>query len=421
MKVGKHTLLIDGNYFVFSRLFVMPKPKTGKLLDDEKQQAQFMRKLAIDFASEMRKLRTFVDDVVLAVDSKSWRKDLYPEADYKGTRKQSDGVDWSALYHVYEEFQKVLSSKGITVQQVQGAEADDVLFGWSTMLNNRGKSCIVWTGDRDLIQLVNYSTANDAHTLWYYNTKKSLMAYEGFMQDMIESAATDLSTDDMLFNMGGQSMMRDRYQRQILDWITANKIEVTEVNCDQFIFNKILVGDKSDNIQSVVTWQKEMKDGTLRRYSVTDKMADIVYAQFVKECNDFTIENLFSSEYKDKLVDIIYRVGGHGNQNLIKSCLSNNIALMLLHNKTIPDPIQRAIYGAIERDWEGALDNIEHVVDMEKILEGTGWLSDKGSFAPDPFAGMDIPVETKKEPMKLVGKKTNEAAKPAVKKLNNLF
>jgi 5'-3' exonuclease len=424
MKVGKHTLLIDGNYFVFSRLFVLPKPKSGKLLGDDKQQAQFMRKLAIDFASEMRKLRTFVDDVVLTVDSKSWRKDLYPDADYKGTRKQNEDVEWSAVYAVYEEFQRILASKGITVHQIQGAEADDVLFGWSTMLNNRGKSCLVWTGDRDLIQLVNYSTANDAHTIWYYNTKKSLFAYEGFMKDMEESAAGEMTSDDMLFNMGGQHMMRDRYQRQILDWINTNKIEVTEVNCDEFIFNKILVGDKSDNIPSVLTWQKELKAGTLRKYSITDKMASAIFNQMLKEHKTFTVENLFSNEYKDQLVDVIYRVAGTGNASLIKSSLTNNIALMLLHTKTIPDPIQKAIYGAIERDWEGAIDNIENVVDMDKILEGTDWLTDKGSFAPDPFAGMDIPGE--KKPMKLVGKKTDKTeidkrSKEITKNLNNLF
>jgi len=421
MKVGKHTLLIDGNYFVFSRLFVMPKPKSGKLLGDDKQQAQFMRKLAIDFASEMRKLKTFVDDVVLTVDSKSWRKDLYPEADYKGTRKQNEDVEWSAVYAVYEEFQRILATKGVTVHQIQGAEADDVLFGWSTMLNDRGKSCIVWTGDRDLIQLVNYSTANDAHTIWYYNTKKSLFAYEGFVKDMELSAASDLSTEDMLFNMGGQHMMRDNYQRQILEWITANKIEVSEVDCDYFIFNKILTGDKSDNIPSVLTWQKELKAGTLRKYSITDKMADAIYDQFIKECQSFTVENLFSNELKDKLVDIIYRVVGTGNTNLIKGNLTNNIALMLLHTKTIPDPIQRAIYNAIEKDWEGAIDNIDNVLDMDKILANTDWLGDKGSFAPDVFSGFDIPKEESK-PMKLVGKKTEtKNNKETIKGLNNLF
>ena len=241
MKVGKHTLLIDGNYFVFSRLFVLPKPKTGQLLGDDKQMSQFMRKLAIDFASEMRKLKMFVDDVVLTVDSKSWRKDLYPEADYKGTRKQSSDVNWQGVYSVYEEFQKILQAKGVTVHQIQGAEADDVIFGWSTALNNRGKSCIVWSGDRDLIQLVNYSKTNDAHTIWYYNTKKSLYAYEGFEKDMNTSIANDMNTDDLLFNMGGEHMTRDTYQTNILSWVKDLKIEVTEVDCDRFIFNKILI------------------------------------------------------------------------------------------------------------------------------------------------------------------------------------
>jgi 5'-3' exonuclease len=417
MKVGKHTLLIDGNYFVFSRLFVLPKPKTGKLLGDDKQKKQFMRKLSIDFASEMRKLGGFVDDVVLTVDSKSWRKDLYPDAGYKGTRKPNSNVEWSAVYEVYEAWQEILATKGVVVHQIQGAEADDVLFGWSTMLNNRGKSCLVWTGDRDLIQLVNYSKANDAHTIWYYNTKKSLYAYEGFMQDMIESAAADMSEDDMLFNMGGQHMMRDRYQKQILDWTIANKIETTEVDCEKFIFIKILTGDKSDNIPSVVTWQKEMKGGKLRSYSITDKLATKIYEQFIKEGETFKIDYLFSEEQKDRLVDIIYRVIGRTSTNLIKNNLTNNIALMLLHNRTIPDSIQRAIYSAIEKDWEGALDSIEVVQDMEKILEGSGWLEGKSSYAPDPFAGMDIPKEEKVKPMKLVGKKTKNIKKDPTKKL----
>lgn len=412
MKVGKHTLLIDGNYFVFSRLFVLPKPKNGKLLGDDKQKSQFMRKLAIDFASEMRKLKMFVDDVILTVDSKSWRKDLFPAAEYKGTRKQNSSVDWTAVYEVYEAFQDIVATKGVTVHQIQGAEADDVIFGWSAALNARGKSCIVWSGDRDLIQLVNYSETNDAHTLWYYNTKKTLYGYEGFGKDMETSASKDMTEDDMLFNMGGQHMLRDDYQRDILDWVNANKISIVEVDCDKFIFQKILTGDKSDNIGSVVTWQKEMKNGKLRNYSITDKTADLIWDQYIKEYNkDFTIDFLFSSEAKDVLVDIIYRVVGHSSETLIKTNLTQNIALMLLHNKTIPDPIQKAIYAAIEKDWEGAIENKNSIMEMDKILEGTDWLegAKKNNFAPDPFAGMDFPKE--ESPMKLVGKKTTKTIK----------
>jgi hypothetical protein len=362
----------------------------------------------------------FVDDVVLTVDSKSWRKDLYPEADYKGTRKQSSSVDWTAVYGVYEEFQKIVAKKGVTVHQIQGAEADDVIFGWSTMLNARGKSCIVWSGDKDLIQLVNYSNTNDAHTLWYYNTRKQLYAYKGFEQDMVTSAAADLSTDDMLFNMGGQTMLRDNYQGDIMGWINANKISIEEIDCDEFILKKILTGDKSDNIPACVTWQKEMKTGKLRNYSLTMKHADTIYDQFIKEYDNFIIDHLFSSEYKDKLSDIIYRVVGHSTPTLIKVALSTNIALMLLHNKTIPDAIQRAIYDSIEKDWEGAIENKDSIMEMDKILEGTGWLDKENSFAPDAFAGMDIPKEDskpKRKPMKLVGKKTKKVTKDPTKKL----
>lgn len=426
MKVGKHTLLIDGNYFVFSRLFVLPKPTSGKLLGDAKQKALFMRKLSIDFASEMRKFKGFVDDAVIAVDSKSWRKDLYPEAEYKGTRKQKSDVDWTAVYQIYEDFQEIMQKHGVTVHQISGAEADDVLFGWSTMLNDRGKSCIVWTGDRDLIQLVNHSAANNAHTVWYYNTKKTLYAYPGFVNDMETSAAQNMEADDMLFNMAGQHMQRDDYQSRIIDWIKQNNVQVEEVDCDEFIFTKILVGDKSDNIQSVVTWHKEMKNGTLRTYSITDKMAEKIFDQFTKEHSDFTIDYLFSTEHKDVLSDIIYRVTGHSNINLIKVNLTKNIALMLLHTRIIPDSIQRAIFEAIDRDWEGALNNAENLLEMNKILAGTKWLDKKHSAGPDVFAGMSIPEEpiSRKEPIKIVGKKSSEIetkANAKTKKLNNLF
>ena len=85
---------------------------------------------------------------------------------------------------------------------------------------------------------------------------------------------------------------------------------------------------------------------------------------------------------------------------------------MLLHNKTIPDPIQKAIYDAIEKDWEGALENKDGLFEMDKILKDTEWLygAKKNNFAPDPFSGMDIPEE-KEPPMKLVGKKTKKSTK----------
>ena len=200
MKLGKHTLMIDGNYFVYSRLYVMPRRNGKKMLDTDKDVAQFMRKLCIDFASEVRKLKPFVDEIVLAVDSKSWRKDFYPEAEYKGTRKTDDTVNWDNVYRVYNDFRTLMAKQGVVVQQTSGAEADDILFARATELNNNGKNCIVWTGDRDMIQLVDYTQATDGYTLWYYNTKRKLIAFQGFQELLNKKTADSLSNDDLLFN-----------------------------------------------------------------------------------------------------------------------------------------------------------------------------------------------------------------------------
>ena len=105
------------------------------------------------------------------------------------------------------------------------------------------------------------------------------------------------------------------------------KLQLKKIDCDEFIFKKILVGDKSDNIASVVTWQKEMKNGKLRNYAITDKTAETIWKQYIKEYKDFTIDFLFSSEAKDILSDIIYRVIGQTSVPLIKTNLTTNIAI----------------------------------------------------------------------------------------------
>lgn len=390
MKLGNHTLLIDGNYFIHSRLFVLPRPKSGPLLGDDNSKGQFIRKLSIDFASEVRKMAPFVNQIVFAVDSKSWRKDLFPEAQYKGTRTQDSSVDWTAVYEVYEEFRNILAKKGVIVNQVKGAEADDILFAWSTYLNTQGKNCIIWTGDRDMIQLVDYSKATDGYSLWYYNTKRKLIAFEGFNDVIASDNSIDISNEDLLFNMDSPSHENDRVKGQMIEWIKKNSIEIEEINCDRFVFQKILMGDKSDNIKSVVTYQKPMKTGKNRTYSITDKQAQGILEQYIKEEGEFVIDHMFNKTQVDKIVNLIYRVVGHDTQPSILNRFNQNLDLMLLHYNTIPEPIQQEITKVIERD-KNLEPMIMNLSQMEKILEGSSWLKIANSTPVDfdAFAGLD--------------------------------
>lgn len=410
MKLGKHTLIIDGNYFVHSRLFVLPRPKNEQLLGDRDGQEQFMRKLCIDFASEVRKMTPFVDQIVVAVDSKSWRKDLFPTAEYKGTRVADSSVNWENVFTVYTEFQDILAKQGVIIHKVPGAEADDILFGWSTQLNNEGKNCIVWTGDRDLIQLVNYNEATDAYTLWYYNSKRKLIAFEGFESLINKPNEVEISNDDLLFNMGSADVLNDQLKGDFINWIAKNNVEIEEINCDDFIFSKILQGDKSDNIQSVVSWTKRTSTGSIRNYSITEKQATQILEKYREIEGNFHIDHFFSEEQVKTIVDMIHNVVGKSTIDEIRLRFNQNLDLMLLHYNTIPSGIQKAIYNEIEKDFKVET-RLAGLTQMEKILEGTQWNSKAatGSGAPkgfDPFATLQL---------------DKISQQPETKKLNTLF
>ena len=92
-----HNLIIDGNYFIYSRLFVLPRQKVPtafagpeeidtRFMSTESEMSIFMRKLATDFASELRKIKNVTGRIIFTQDSKSWRKDLFPTAEYKANR-----------------------------------------------------------------------------------------------------------------------------------------------------------------------------------------------------------------------------------------------------------------------------------------------------------------------------------------------
>ena len=410
MKLGKHTLIIDGNYFVHSRLFVLPRPKKEQLLGDRDGQEQFMRKLCIDFASEVRKMTPFVDQIVVAVDSKSWRKDLFPTAEYKGTRVADNSVNWENVFNVYTEFQDILAKQGVIIHKVPGAEADDILFGWSTQLNNEGKNCIVWTGDRDLIQLVNYNEATDAYTLWYYNSKRRLLAFEGFETLINKPNEVEISNDDLLFNMGSADVLNNQLKGDFISWIAKNGVEIEEINCDDFIFSKILQGDKSDNIQSVVSWTKRTSSGSIRNYSITEKQALQILEKYREIEGNFHIDHFFSEDQVKTIVDMIHEVVGKSTIDEIRLRFNQNLDLMLLHFNTIPNGILKAIYDEIEKDFKVET-RLAGLTQMEKILEGSQWNSKgaAGSGAPksfDPFATLQL---------------DKVSQQPETKKINILF
>ncbi len=383
----KLTLLIDGNYFLFRSFYVLPK-SSSKALDNKKDMDIFMRKLSIDFTSEMRKFRNIVDQVVFTVDSKSWRKDFFPEAEYKANRSEDSGINWENFHKVSEEFKSFLKKKGVILHKVNGAEGDDLIFAWSVNCNLRGKSTIVFSGDKDLIQLVNKNSSTDSFTLWYANANKRLVAYEGF-KDWLkaeDSQATDIFS--MQKAISGSSFLREQMKQIIKD----SKLEVEEVNAGDFGFKKVLMGDAGDNVKPVYYYSEVNKKGQNRNYGVSEKKAETVLAEFVRKYGKFKVEYLYDESYQRHICNLVIKVlsATRMTQEQIHRNIQDNTSLVILHQKSIPEPIYNQLFEHVESMEEKTIPNFEALSTKEEFLKDTEYLDDTRSISADFFDGETV-------------------------------
>lgn len=377
--IKKHTLLIDGAYFIHSRLYVLPRPKqipglpVIKFMESEKDQEMLMRKLTIDFASELRKIKYTIDRVVFTVDAKSWRKDVFPNADYKGNRTKDEKIDWKGINKVTDEFQKIIQKQGVIVNRTAGAEGDDLIFAWSTYLNSNSENSIIWSGDKDLIQLVNYNSSTDAYTIWYDNTRSHIVGYPGFSKWLKTKESNKNSND--IFDKDTSFFLIDQTKKELSNFIKKNSLKITEEFCDNFILAKILEGDKSDNILSVCL-KPSSTGNTL--FKVNKNKAKKIVETFIKRHKRFSSIYLFEDEYKNEISKLVSReMKVVGKLDEIKSKLEENTGLMLLHTSTIPDAIQSSMFDRIKIDYENVQElQMAELIDKDNILKGTKYIKD---------------------------------------------
>jgi 5'-3' exonuclease len=371
--MAKITLLIDGNYFLFRSFYVLPK-SSGKALDTKKDMDIFVRKLAIDFTSEMRKFRHIVDQVVFTVDSKSWRKDFFPEADYKGNRGEDSSINWDNFHKVGEEFKGFLKKNGVILHKVNGAEGDDLIFAWSVNCNLKGRSCIIFSGDKDLIQLVNKNNSTDAFSLWYANANKRLVTYEGFI-DWLNSedhAVTDI------FNMSKAVNPNSVLKTQLRQIVKESKLSVEEVNAGDFGFKKVLMGDGGDNVKPVYYYADVNKNGQKRNYGVSEKKAELVLTEFEKKYGKFKVEYLYDESYQKHICNLIIKnlSATRMTYEQIHRNLQDNTSLVILHQKSIPEPIYNQLFEHVESMEDKLLLNFDSISSKEELLKDTPYLEE---------------------------------------------
>jgi len=389
-----HNLIIDGNYFIYSRLFVIPRQKMPaafgeasdvdmRFMSTESEMGVFMRKLSTDFASELRKLKNITGRIIFTQDSRSWRKDLFPTSEYKANREQDSKIHWSNVHKVVEEFTDYLKEKGVIIHRVQGAEGDDLIFAWTSELNSKGENCIVWSGDTDLMQLVNYNRSTDAYTLWYDNTRSKIAVYPGFKKYLDIKDGSNPNDYDDIFNVDNVLIVSNQVKEEIKLFINTNKLEVNEIFCDEYILSKILAGDKGDNIKSVYSIEKIGKTGKPRTSKISEEKAKSIVSTFKKRHGRFSSMYLFDESYKTEILKLIaseMKLTSH--EDLLPN-LELNTNLILLHSRTIPEALQTTMFSDIEYLLRENNLDIKNLLSKESILNNTNYINTIGNDKKD--------------------------------------
>ena len=388
-KTGRHTFVIDGNYFLFRTLYVLPrKSKKTEMLGTDEDATVFMRKLATDFAYQIRLFEGLIDKVVWTIDSRSWRKDFYPEAEYKGNRKQDSSINWANFSKVTEEFTQLLIKQGVIYSKVNGAEGDDLMYAWNTESLANDKSVIMFTGDKDLVQLVNRSQNNNTHTILFSPAHKKLYTYQGF-SEWLTTEEKETSTD--LFDVLKTSSTPESQSKKLLSSIISKKkVSVVEVDPEDFRFRKVLTGDSGDNVPPAYWHISSPKGGKPRRYGISEAKAGAIIQEFKDKHGSLSHMYLYDEGYIIDLANILIRhmKAKHMSREQIISNLKSNVNLMVLSSHTIPEGILDEMFQSVESQININELVLPNVSTMKKIVEGTKHDGDDNSaFKASFFKG----------------------------------
>ena len=309
MSKSKLTLLVDGNWLLMSRMTVI-----NSKYSDTLEMCKDLKILMVKSLSIV--LRTFpqIDNVIFVADGGSWRNDLeipsFLGEEYKGNRIKSEEIDWDTVFSEFEDFIMKLNSNGITTCKEFGIEGDDWMWYWSNKLNNEDTNVIIWSKDKDLTQLVK-TNKNKCFTVCW--SKDSGIVAEDFNDDEL----------NFLFNY--------EYSKndEIFKAISTNTNKITYINPYEVIIDKVIRGDKGDNIFPIIEKKSNTNpDKTFRVYKKDlDFTIDIHDDQSIRNY----VENILANKSYAGKVD-------KSEENIIEH-FKYNVKLVELNEKNYPSDI----------------------------------------------------------------------------------
>lgn len=370
----KAALLVDGNFITYRTVsIVQPNPDTKVRVDSKEDMAMFIRKIAIDFCSQVRLFDGLFDTVVWTIDRKSWRKTYFPEAEYKANRTVDETINWENVSTIRDEFLDIMKQNGVLVSVVEGAEGDDLICEWSKYYRSKRKPSIILSGDKDLNQLVYFD--NISYCIQYSPITSKLYGAPGF-ENWLNSAVEDEKKVD-IFNVTRPSKTADKML--LHDIVRQKNLTVVEVNALDFVFKKVLTGDGGDNVKPAFNYTKPNKTGKIINHGISEGKAEKIVEEY-KLNEELNIEDLYGNDNTNKLADITYKTmkaEGIMTKSEIAKNIKMNAVLVALNDLSIPKAISEAIKAdIIDNDEKRHNLNFQNLTIMQNLLKNTEYISE---------------------------------------------
>ena len=315
------TLLVDGNWLLCSRFAVIGKGFEMDMPEHIKLQSQKeLHELMAKSITIVLNRFACIDNVVLVTDGGSWRKQLpvpqqLQNVTYKGNRAPAKELDWKYIYGALTDLSDTCKELGITVSNHSSIEGDDWVWYWSRRLNADGTSCIIWSSDNDLKQLVQVDAGTCAFTAWY-NDKNGVWFSDDLNEDQL---------DDLDF-----FMQPIRVKSPLLENLKQSSKTTSFIKPDDIVMEKIICGDAGDNIKSIAKTISGSKT-----YKVSIKMWNEIKSNLNINC----LEEFFESKYD--IIDEILSIKKFAscNRDDLAEMFDYNIKLVWLNESVIPETI----------------------------------------------------------------------------------
>jgi hypothetical protein len=377
------TACIDTNY-VFHKTFGIfsgfGSKSPGDALSTQSERNMFMIKIITDVTHALNQIPD-LKRVIFCKDSKSWRKDyIITRSNYKESRKQGEKVDWGSFFKLMDEFCEFMEEFGCIFSRVGGAEGDDLLWAWSDYLKDSDDCVIILSGDKDMHQLVNNSE-NRWTGIWTSNSKNNRLIVD---QNWIMKDEEEPTIFDVTPSSGSNESK--------LGKLAASCI-IDKINVKEFLFIKILFGDKGDDVPGVFPFQMNSKEDKEPKWSnVTEGKAEKIWELYLEsEWEKYPLEELWrNNEFLEWIsgltLRIIKQTDNQDNRDKFKQYYEENARLVWLNENTIPEDIVTTMRNHISEVAEKVRTKL--ILDKKTIIEKSPW-SDT-TAAPKGFDPFDL-------------------------------